>query len=656
MRVPLNTFQKLVYSCKEIGIPHLSEYALYVLQKRSGLVAGQTPPGGLRLDFDPVGCEPFFPFPNIDQKSPVVESANQNQVLQDAGEILDGWYHPFGGEKQRLEFVPHEDELKHWSQYGDTVNGQDIKWIWEPARFSWAFTLARAYLIRLDDEYVKCFWMLFKSFLNTNPVNRGANWTSAQEAAMRIVTWTMVFQVFRKSPATTAENIRLLSEAIWQHAARIPPTLTYARSQNNNHLLSEAVGLIAAGTAFSQKSKTAARWVKLGFREFTSGLIRQIETDGTYAQHSANYHRLMLQLCLIYYVYAKFYQMEIPSKVASRLSAATCWMAAQLEPQTGRLPNLGHNDGTLMLPMGCEDYRDYRPTAQAASLAFLGTPCLPHGAWDELASWFGLLDNQPKTELRAVRSPAVHQIIRPDSRAILRGVKFHGRPAHADQLHLDIWWEGINIAQDAGTFAYNDAPPWQNPFTTTLVHNALSINGNDQMRRAGKFLWLHQAQAEWLTSDSRTLTARHNGYREMGVIHQRKVEFIEEGLLRTTDLVQFWRKTGQCQVLIHWLLPDWDWKLERQNLVIEQDKHHIEISTTASLIQNGLLLAPDDLSLIRAGETLLGHRKNEILGWNSTTYGVKNPALSFSALFQTSSDLQIITDWAFFKTSAKKKD
>ena len=35
-----------------------------------------------------------------------------------------------------------------------------------------------------------------------------------------------------------------------------------------------------------------------------------------------------------------------------------------------------------------------------------------------------------------------------------------------DQLHLDLWWRGLNIAQDAGTYLYNADPPWDNPLVT----------------------------------------------------------------------------------------------------------------------------------------------------------------------------------------------
>ena len=79
--------------------------------------------------------------------------------------------------------------------------------------------------------------------------------------------------------------------------------------------------------------------------------------------------------------------------------------------------------------------------------------------------------------------------------AYLRTAQFTSRPSHADQLHLDLWWRGLNIARDAGTYLYNAPAPWDNSLTTTLVHNTVTINGRDQMTRAGRFLYLDWVNA-----------------------------------------------------------------------------------------------------------------------------------------------------------------
>ena len=117
------------------------------------------------------------------------------------------------------------------------------------------------------------------------------------------------------------------------------------------------------------------------------------------------------------------------------------------------------------------------------------------------------------------------QLILGDSRdwAALRAVQFRSRPAHADQLHVDIWHKGVNIALDPGTFRYNAPPPWENGLAGTSVHNTLTINGQDQMTRAGKFLWLDWAQAQVERCSPQEISAHHNGYRHLGLLHHRSL-------------------------------------------------------------------------------------------------------------------------------------
>ena len=646
-RAALNRAQKLILLTKEIGIPQLAEFAGYQLTLKNGSVAKSTPAGGLPPDFDLHRFILDDALPIFDQYP--TQEMGEAEILQRAQEIIDGSYHPFGGNASPLSFELPQSPLTHWTKYGDNVEGLDIKWIWEPARFTWAFDLARACLRRPDPRYAECFWRRFDEFVSQNPVNLGPNWVSAQEAAIRIITWCLLYPIFSKFPSTTSERKTHLAESIWQHAARIPPSLGYARSQNNNHLLSEALGLIIAGTMFSPVSNMAKKWLATGMVEFDSGLIKQIEADGTYGQHSANYHRLMLHLALLYYVYAQRLGSKIPDSVSERLAQATRWAIDQLDPVSGRLPNLGHNDGSLLLPMGCVDYRDYRPTLQAASLAFLGETCLLPGPWDELHTWLGIKAGRSKPRQA---SQAVHKLVSGTAWATLRGVRFQGRPAHADQLHVELWWDGINLAQDAGTYAYNEALPWQNALASTQVHNTLSVDGADQMYRAGKFLWIDQANTKWLQVDETgAIAAEHDGFLKNGVLHRRSIRFDGEKHFVVNDILLY-KRQGEHRIDLHWLLPDWQWNLTGQNLQLRDQDHLVSLTVSASNFSSQAPLADPQISLIRAGENLIGQRENCIMGWASDTYGQKSPALSLNISYVANNDFTIQTTW----TLASRKE
>jgi hypothetical protein len=637
---------------KEIGFARILEYAIYQVQLKSEWIEKRTPPFGIPSEQIPkIDTSAFLSFPILSIEKIVAQIDFKTDIFRKADDIVNGYYHPFGGELQPLKFIQPQGALKHWTKYSDLVEGLDIKDLWEPARFSWALDLARAYLLIGDERYVETFWNRFEEFVRLNPINLGPTWVSAQECGIRIIMWTLVLPIIKNSKHSSEKRLTELKNAIWQHAARIPPTLLYARSQNNNHLLSESLGLIIAGSVFSKKSQAVRKWLRLGVSEFNSAIIHQIEPDGTYSQHSANYHRLMLQLSLLYFAYAKYSGVTIPKIVFSQLASAAQWLTAQVDSKSGRLPNLGHNDGSFLLPMGCKDFSDFRPTAQAASIAFLGKPCLPAGSWNELSTWLGFESYDTTNKIDPPHSSAVHKVSTRNSWATLRGVYFRGRPAHADQLHVDLWWDGFNIAQDAGTYSYNANPPWNNSLSSTLVHNTIYVDEEDQMIRAGKFLWLQRAQATWHPSSNQDrLTASHDGYLKKGILLTRSIEFPAENVFDVHDHIDIEPVEMDHLITIHWLLPDWSYKKLGKTLLLEDKNHRIELFIFGIFTKTQNTILPVDISLIRAGVSLSGNRTSPVLGWASPTYGLLKPALSYSLTFQSNSSIQIRSKWKFLSS------
>ncbi len=544
----------------------------------------------------------------------------ERTLLAEADEILAGQVCLFGGPPVPLELAP-PSPLWHWSYYKmPRIGGRDIKLLWEPARFGWAITLGRAYRLTGHEKYAEEFWLRTESFLTANPVNQGPNWASAQEVGLRLIAMAIAASLFWASPETTSARQRRLGAALAAHARRIPPTLLYARAQNNNHLLTEAAGLLTAAAVLPGHPQ-ARRWARLGRGEFGRGLRTQISPQGAYAQHSANYHRLLLQIGL--WVQRLAESGPDPLTPASRacLAAASEWLAALLDPETGTPPNLGPNDGALILPFTTQPFADFRPAVHAARRAFTGADLPP----DEMALW-----------LAPVVSGAPSGVISPHLKLTsghawggLRAARYTSRPGHADPLHFDLWWRGQYISRDPGSGFYNAKPPWENPLTGAEVHNTLTLNGQQPMTRAGKFLWLDWAQSDALEHSATRLAARHNGYRRLGLAHTRTVE-AAGAVWRIMDEVQPTgrRAPADAALRLHWLLPDWPWELEGATLTLASPHGPVSI-----VVSGGGNLQP---SLARAGELLAGAA--DVLparGWFSPTYTVLEPALSFAIEVQS---------------------
>jgi hypothetical protein len=80
---------------------------------------------------------------------------------------------------------------------------------------------------------------------------------------------------------------------------------------------------------------------------------------------------------------------------------------------------------------------------------------------------------------------------------------------------------------------------------------------------------------------------------------------------------------------LHWLLPDWEWKIEKKGIGVEMKLHSPH--GWIALDVNCPLDVERRISLVRAGELLHGAREVKAYeGWASHTYGAKTPALSFA--------------------------
>jgi hypothetical protein len=624
---------------RDLGLEQVGLNALYKIGLRIGLFR-RTPKitNCQHLHLAKVQVLPItanWNLPSRDSLLSLLGDDGLKMLLAEADEILAGKFRMFGGDLAEINLTP--PSLHHWTEY-ETRNTlhTDLKLIWEPARFGWATVLARAFYLTRDEKYAAAFWKYTETFLSANPPYLGPNWISAQEVAIRILAWAFSWSLFRDAESTTEARARLLAETIVTHAERIPPTLIYARSQHNNHLLSEAAGLVTAALVLPEHPR-AAKWLSLGSRWFNRGLEKQIDSYGEYSQHSTNYHRVMLQLALWV---GQIGNLTYTPLARKNLERATHWITSMLDPESGGMPNLGANDGAYILPLTVCPFADYRPVVQCAARAFLHYD-IPRGIWDEMSLWLGCPPAGRSLEADHYLADSLRGR---ESWAYLRATEFKSRPGHADLLHLDLWWRGLNIARDAGTVSYNADPPWDNPLTAARVHNTVTVDSRDQMTRISRFLYLDWANAfahSEIEKDEtilRSMTAYHTAWRDLNIQHTRMVRVHADEHWAVHDIVRLPpKKYDWTRVRLYWLFPDWPWKME---FVDEFDPMHFDLQLesphgwiTVRVTFDGMSLGYEGeliVGLVRAGELLYGNAQPApVEGWYSPTYGQKIPALSF---------------------------
>jgi len=530
----------------------------------------------------------------------------------------------------------------------------DLKFILEPSRFLFVYPLARAYAVSGDERFPEAFWSAIENWADNSPPMSGPLWICGQESSLRILAWSFALYAFLGSPATTPLRVALLLSMIAAHAWRTMQTVGYARSQRSNHLFSEAVGLWTAGTLYPEL-RDAVAWQKHGARLLREAVLDQITPEGAYLQDSFNYQRMVLHQLLWTLRLSEIHKIELDPEIRTRTTAAFEFIGEFVDRESGHAPNHGSNDGSNILPLAACDYSDFRPLLRLGSCVLDRPAALQSGPWDEAVLW--LCGKSAKSEREpAYREPAhtvsssagYHRVGTENSWALVRAGRYTRRPFQADQLHVDLWCNGLNLARDAGTYLYNGEPPWNNGLAGTAVHNTVMVDGRDQMRRAGRFLWLDWAQASgrsfstpFSTTNANSpdcFEGEHDGYRRLGVKHRRMVQCVtEDAWVIVDDLLG----SGEHELWLHWLLPDLPFEVATASpfcAVLSAEEVRFRWNVFSS--------SPGSAAIVRGGRNLvedIGRRDEDVFGWESPTYGERCPAISLLYRVQAPLPVRLVT-------------
>ena len=608
--------------------------ACYALRRKIGILARRSPPAEWGGEAAPLAELRLFANPPMPGPQSVAE----------ANDILAGRFCLFSAHYVEAGFPPRWNRNQmtgeaapcrpHWSTLA--IPG-DIKCIWELSRFAWAFPLARAYARTRESRYAEAFWVLFGNWMMHNTPNRGPNWMCGQEATFRLMAVTFASHVCASARPADAEFATRFRSFVTATGRRIAANIGYALSQSNNHGVSECVGMITAARLVPNRCESAS-WQRTGLDALEKQLAVLIYADGAFAQHSANYHRVLLHDLLWCISILRQTDADVPPWLVKAGQHALRFITALVNPNTGNIPLYGANDGANVLPLADADYVDYRPLVQAGAAVLHGQRWLPPGPWDEAAIWLGghsaLPDDVSPIDWMPTRfcpQGGVAQIRRGEGRLFLRcPTKFRHRPSQADLLHADIEWRGQGITRDAGTYGYDAGGRWAGALSEAAVHNTVTFDADEPMRRVARFLYLPWPSGSVRVDPDGSIEATHDGWRRLSVRHSRRVWSPGTEQFMVKDHII----SATCRrVRLHWLLADLPYEIDipgsRLVLGAPFGKYLVSWSVPKTAA----------VSLVRADAT-----SNR--GWWSPRYLQALPALSLAIEFDIVREVDVSTSFS----------
>lgn len=563
-----------------------------------------------------------------------------------------------------------------WYEIPDYLPTQgDPRMMWEPARAAWAIDLARAPAHGLNGAPVSCdlnpaddgrgdtgrhptgelLWRWIDDWMAHCPPYEGFQWKCGQESSVRLIALALGIWSHGNPATLTPDRWLKFARIAWATAYRVDHHIDYAISQKNNHAISEAVGLMLVAHLFPE-FRESPRWWRKGRTVLATELRRQVYADGSYVQSSLNYERVMLHGALLGFRLGERAGQPFERELYELVGRCGEFLFQLTDPQTGAGPNTGNNDGAWILPLSECDFADYRPVIQAVHYLVHRRALLPAGPWDEDLCWlFGAEYTRPAhdrgverptTDVAGSASPRRSTAFRvggyytlrtPESWAMVRCHTFRDRPAHCDQLHLDLWWKGRNVLTDAGTYHYYvpGRPDVEHYFKGIRSHNTIEIDGRDPIELVSRFVWLPWPQARLMRFDAPTgrshwglIEAETLDYdrKPWRVRHRRAVLPLSPGAwLVVDDLLG----AGEHEAVVRWHLQDDPARLNGMQLTQDTPGGPMSIILAAS---HGAWRC----SLPRACDD-----RDRVQGWIAPYYGQRLPAVTFEAACRADLPLRV---------------
>lgn len=448
--------------------------------------------------------------------------------------------------------------------YRDSALVGDIKYLWEPNRHLHLVTLAQAFRLSGDERYLAGLRGQIESWLDQCPYLCGPNWSSSLEAAIRLINWSIVWQLidgvdsllFAGGGGQTLRDRWLAS--VYQHMHFICGHLS-RYSSANNHLIGELAGVYIA-THTWPFWRVADKWRRNAKKRLVAEALLQNAPDGVNREQAVSYQQFVLDFLLLAALAGRANGDDFPVEYWRRIECMLEFVAALMDVG-GNVPMIGDADDGYAVRLAPEaGFCAYRSQLATGAILFSRADFKAKArALDDKTQW--LTGNEGARKFKELKTaPARWPRRFPDGGYYVIGSDFdtdaevhvvadagplgyrsiaaHG---HADALAFTLSLGGREFLIDPGTYAYHTEPEWRDYFRGTRAHNTIGVDGADQSVKGGNFLWLEHARArcvQWEESDDAIrFVGEHDGYRRLAdpVTHRRALTYDKRR--RTIEIV-----------------------------------------------------------------------------------------------------------------------
>jgi hypothetical protein len=575
-----------------------------------------------------------------DLGSPSLSQAERDALLADADSICAGHVVLFANRRFDVGVPPVWNRDPDSGVTGPAIYAGDItitnreqvgdiKHVWELNRHLHLVRLAQAWTVTGDVAWLHALHQQLRSWLDQCPPLVGPNWTSSLELGIRLINWSLVWQLIGGEGSglfAGDEGQRLRADwldSIHAHCSAIARNLS-RHSSANNHLIGELAGLYV-GASVWPCWKASGAWLEQARRELEHEAQAQFSRDGVNREQAFAYHVFSCEFLFVAGLVGQACDHPFSRGYWTALLRALRFLRS-VRDVGGNVPMVGDADDGIVFRL------DAPAGDRAEQLLALGDTVLRRmPATHAGVRW--LLHTVPGKRPEADPHESETGWAFPDGGYLLFGSHF-GEPneikgmvdcgplgylgiaahGHADALALTMSVGGEECLVDPGTYSYWQEHKWRDYFRGTSAHNTVRIDGLDQSVSGGRFMWLKKARAsiERMPRSPHEFDFRgsHDGYERLAdpVRHMRSVRFDAASATLTVRDEIAAKKHHQVELFWHFA-PGLDTRLNSSGLHVRGKRFALQMHAHGADLK---------LELARGNE-------NPPLGWYSRSYESRQP-------------------------------
>ncbi|NOY59048.1 MAG: hypothetical protein GXO75_08965, partial [Calditrichaeota bacterium] len=385
--------------------------------------------------------------------------------------------------------------------------------------------------------------------------------------------------------------------------------------------------LVYAGCYYPELQQSE-KWRNKGFNILSSEFERQIYADGVIKEQSTFYQKYIFDFGVLAQIAADHANVEFPDTISLKYEK-TAGFIYQVMDCAGNVPSIGDDDGGKAVRLSEGETNHFQSLLSTASV-LCDVPEFKNAAvsFSEETFWltgfsgrhkFNKLATSKVRPIVANFSDGGYVIVHSKKSRLEQHLVFDYGPiglgslaahGHADALSIILHVNGEPVLIDSGTFLYLGAGEWRDYFKGTSAHNTLTVDERDQSENVGVFQWGRKAKAELTllneSNDAVTFSARHDGYKKLGVTHKRHVKFDRDSRWIISDELHG-NGVHKADVYFH-LAPCTFAQDDSKEIICVFNKSRIRFQ----------FQSPQVLTV-----NILNGRKNPIMGWHSARFGEK---------------------------------